>query len=70
MERPYDYLLIFLVGIALITHLMKIIFLIFNPKWMLKYKTFSNTKLNKYQLFLYYTITIFFLLGIVYKKFL
>lgn len=70
MERPYDYLLIFLVGIALITHLMKIIFLIFNPKWMLKYKTFSNTNLNKYQLFLYYTITIFFLLGIVYKKFL
>lgn len=52
-----------LFSIAIIGHLFKIIYLLFNgPKFLERMKSISNRSLNKRWLLLYYVITIAFLI--------
>ena len=53
-----DLLVIILLSIAGITHLLRLIYLIFTPKFLEKIKLIANVIPSKTQLILYYILTI------------
>ena len=51
-----------LFGITILVHLLKIFYLLFEPRSWTKFKSISNTHLSKGWLLLYYAVTIAFLI--------
>ena len=64
-----DYFSILLISIALITHLLKLIYLFFKPKFLSKYKYFTKESPSKTDLVLYYILTIGCCFYILFKFF-
>lgn len=62
MSKLNFIIVTFLGSIAILHHLFKIVYLLFEPKMFERFKSISNKNLSKWQLLLYYTITIFFLI--------
>lgn len=58
IKKFADYFSIFLISIALITHLLKLIYIFYKPKFLSKYKYFSKDMPSKTDLILYYILTI------------
>jgi hypothetical protein len=53
-----DYLIIALLSIATLTHLARLCYLFFRPKFLMKFKFITAEKPEKSQLALYYVLTI------------
>ncbi len=58
LKQITDILIIGLNAIAVLTHVLKLIYIIFQPKILEKIKFISNRNLTKNQLLLYYLLTI------------
>lgn len=63
------YFSLLLISIALITHILKLVYLLFKPIFMTKYKYFSNNNPSKIDLILYYILTIGCSFYIIWKQF-
>ncbi len=63
-----DILISSLLVIAIITHVLKIYYIVFKPKFLERFKTLSNMQLKPNQLIVYYLVTILLLVvGLRYK---
>ena len=58
LDKFTKYFSLLLISIALITHILKLVYLLFKPMFMNKYKYFSNNNPSKIDLILYYILTI------------
>ena len=67
MKDFSNFFLSFILGISILSHLIKIFYLIFKPKFLEKYKTFSGQP-SKYGLFLYYLLTIIVCIYVIQKR--
>jgi hypothetical protein len=52
------YCFIFILTIVVITHFLKIVYILFKPKFLEKFKTFSSNELSGSTLILYYLLTL------------
>ena len=58
LDKFTKYFSLLLISITLITHILKLVYLLFKPMFMNKYKYFSNNNPSKIDLILYYILTI------------
>jgi hypothetical protein len=58
MKEFASYFLIGLIAVSALTHLLKVVYLLFKPEFLKPYKVFSNVHLSKTSLLLYYLLTI------------
>lgn len=70
MKNILDIIVLVVLGFVILTHLLKIVYLLFRPKLFDRISTITNKNLSDRQLILYYLITIFALLGYLYNKFI
>jgi hypothetical protein len=68
LDKFTKYFSLLLISIALITHILKLVYLLFKPMFMNKYKYFSNNKPSKIDLILYYILTIGCSFYIIWKQ--
>ena len=57
-EKLINYIVIILLSIAVITNLLRLIYLLLQPSFLKKYKFIANLTPSKSQLILYYVIVI------------
>ena len=69
LDKFAKYFSLLLVSIALITHILKLVYMLFKPIFMSRYKYFSNINPSKTDLILYYTLTIGCSFYIIWKQF-
>ncbi len=69
LNKFSNYFSLFLLSIALITHILKLVYLLFKPIFMTRYKYFSNNNPSKIDLFLYYILTIGCCYYVIFKYF-
>ncbi len=69
LDKFTKYFSLLLISIALITHILKLVYLLFKPMFMNKYKYFSNNNPSKIDLILYYILTIGCSFYIIWKQF-
>ena len=50
--------IVFLLLLAVVTHVLKILYLLFRPKWLSRFKYFADTSPGRTQLLLYYILTV------------
>jgi hypothetical protein len=55
-------------GIVVLIHIIKIVYLIFKPKKLEKFKTFSNRHLSTFELVVYYTVAVVFFLDLIFER--
>ncbi len=58
LKQITDFFIIALNAIAVLTHVLKLIYIFFEPKILGKIKFISNRDISKSQLILYYLLTI------------
>jgi hypothetical protein len=58
LDKFAKYFSLLLLSIAIITHILKLVYLLFKPIFMTRYKYFSNINPSKTDLILYYILTI------------
>jgi hypothetical protein len=58
LDKFSMYISLFFLSTALITHILKLVHLLFKPTFLTRYKYFSNNNPSKTDLFLYYILTI------------
>ena len=63
-----DYSFIFLIAISMIVQFLRVIYLLFKPTFMSKYKFFSDYTISKYRLSIYYILAIAVGYYIIFKK--
>jgi hypothetical protein len=63
------YFSLLLLSITLITHILKLVYMLFKPIFMSRYKYFSNINPTKTDLILYYNLTIGCSFYIIWKQF-
>lgn len=68
LDKFTKYFSLLLISIALITHILKLVYLLFKPMFMNKYKYFSNNNPSKIDLILYYILTIGCSFYIIWKQ--
>lgn len=49
--------IVFLLLIVVVTHVLKVLYLLFRPKWLSHFSYFADTSPGKTQLLLYYVLT-------------
>lgn len=59
---------IILLSVAIFTHFVKIMYLIFKFNFLKKYEIFTNKNISDFQLGMYYVLTILVLINVVLKK--
>ena len=69
LDKFAKYFSLLLLSIALITHILKLVYLLFKPISMSRYKYFSNINPTKTDLILYYILTIGCSSYILWKQF-
>jgi hypothetical protein len=69
LDKFAKYFSLLLLSIALITHILKLVYLLFKPIFMSRYKYFSNINPTKTDLILYYILTIGCSSYILWKQF-
>ena len=69
LDKFTKYFSLLLISITLITHILKLVYLLFKPMFMNKYKYFSNNNPSKIDLILYYILTIGCSFYIIWKQF-
>jgi hypothetical protein len=69
LDKFAKYFSLLLVSIALITHILKLVYMLFKPIFMTRYKYFSNINPTKTDLILYYILTIVCTSYILWKQF-
>jgi hypothetical protein len=69
LDKFAKYFSLLLLSIALITHILKLVYMLFKPIFMTRYKYFSNINPTKSDLFLYYILTIGCSSYIIWKQF-
>lgn len=69
VDKFAKYFFLLLLSIALITHILKLVYMVFKPIFMSRYKYFSNINLSKTDLILYYILTIGCSFYIMWKQF-
>jgi hypothetical protein len=68
MKNFLNYSFIVILGISVITHLLRIILLLINIPTLQKFKTLSNQQLSKSSLLFYYFLTIVAMLYVINLK--
>ncbi len=68
MKSIFEIGLIFLLIITVITHLLKIVYIFFKPPIFLKIDTISNPQPSKFNLVIYYSLTIGVCLYVIFQK--
>ncbi len=68
MKTFADINTIILVSIALIFHILRIVFLYWQPSFIKKYKFLTQTNISKFQLLLYYLLVIIVTVQILHDK--
>ena len=58
LDKFAKYFSLLLLSITLITHILKLVYMLFKPIFMTRYKYFSNINPTKSDLILYYILTI------------
>ena len=69
LDKFAKYFSLLLLSIAIITHILKLVYLLFKPIFMTRYKYFSNKNPSKTDLILYYILTIGCSFYIIWKQF-
>ena len=69
LDKFAKYFSLLLLLIALITHILKLVYMLFKPIFMTRYKYFSNINPSKTDLILYYILTIGCSSYIIWKQF-
>ena len=69
LDKFAKYFSLVLSSIALITHILKLVYMVFKPIFMSRYKYFSNINPTKTDLILYYILTIGCSFYIIWKQF-
>jgi hypothetical protein len=69
LDKFAKYFSSLLLSIALITHILKLVYMLFKPIFMSRYKYFSNINPSKTDLILYYILTIGCSFYIIRKQF-
>jgi hypothetical protein len=69
LDKFAKYFSLLLVSIALITHILKLVYMLFKPIFMTRYKYFTNINPTKTDLILYYILTIVCTSYILWKQF-
>jgi len=69
LDKFAKYFSLLLLSIALITHILKLVYLLFKPIFMSRYKYFSNINPTKTDLILCYILTIGCSSYILWKQF-
>ena len=68
MKKIIDLFIAFLIAFALFTHIMKALYILFKPKILERYKTFSSMEIPPNRLLLYYLIVVLTcVMGLNYK---
>jgi hypothetical protein len=68
MKSAYNIFIVAIASIAVVTHLLKIIYILFEPQALKRYRTFSNKQLSNTSLVLYYLLAISVFLGIIFNR--
>jgi hypothetical protein len=68
MEVATRFTFVFISCIVIIVHLLRIIYLVFKPRFLSKYEFISSKELSDWQLILYYTLAILTLTAIVLSR--
>ena len=63
-----DFNTIILMSLSIIVHFFRIIYLLFKPTFMSKYKFFSDYTISKYRLSIYYILAIAVGYYVIFKK--
>ena len=58
LKKIVDFFFIILISQSMIVQFLRIIYLLFKPSFMFKYKFFSDYTISKYRLSLYYVLGI------------
>jgi hypothetical protein len=69
LDKFAKYFSLLLLSIALITHILKLVYMLFKPIFMSRYKYFSNINTSKTDLILYYTLMTGCSYYIIWKQF-
>jgi hypothetical protein len=69
LDKFSKYFSLLLLSITLITHILKLVYMLFKPIFMTRYKYFSNINPTKSDLILYYILTIGCSSYIIWKQF-
>jgi hypothetical protein len=69
LEKFAKYFSLLLLSITLITHILKLVYMLFKPIFMARYKYFSNINPTKTDLILYYILTMGCSFYIIWKQF-
>jgi hypothetical protein len=69
LEKFAKYFSLLLLSITLITHILKLVYMLFKPIFMDRYKYFSNINPTKTDLILYYILTMGCSFYIIWKQF-
>jgi hypothetical protein len=69
LDKFAKYFSLLLLSITLITHILKLVYILFKPIFMTRYKYFSNINPTKSDLILYYILTIGCCSYIIWKQF-
>jgi len=69
LDKFAKYFSLLLLSIALINHILKLVYLLFKPIFMSRYKYFININPTKTDLILYYILTIGCSSYILWKQF-
>ncbi len=69
LDKFAKYFSLVLSSIALIAHILKLVYMVFKPIFMSRYKYFSNINPTKTDLILYYILTIGCSFYIIWKQF-
>ncbi len=68
MVRMSDIVIGLFLIITITVHLLRIIYLLFKPESLSKYKSISDTNLKPHKLILYYSLVIIVALYVLFKR--
>ena len=68
IKKIMDFNTILLMSFSIIIHIFRMIYLIFKPRFMSKFEFLTNYTVSKYQLCIYYLLSILVSYWIILKK--